>query len=104
MTWITADAALARLRTKPQTLYANVSRGRIQSRPDPVDSRRSLYRSEDVDRLAQRRPGPGRAATVASQTIAWGEPVLPTAISTITDGRLYYRGQDAAEPVAIGEP
>ncbi|WDR07202.1 citrate synthase [Devosia rhodophyticola] len=95
MSWITAEAALAQLQTKPQTLYANVSRGRIQSRPDPADSRRSLYRLEDVERLAQRRPGPGRTATVASQTITWGEPVMPTAISTIADGRLYYRGKDA---------
>jgi hypothetical protein len=27
--------------------------------------------------------------------IAWGDPVLDSAITTIADGRLYYRGRDA---------
>ena len=52
--WLTANEALARLGSKPQTLYANVSRGRIAARPDPADSRRSLYSAEDVERLAAR--------------------------------------------------
>ena len=54
MDWLTASEALTLLGTQPQTLYANVSRGRIKARPDPADSRRSLYRADDVRRLAQR--------------------------------------------------
>ena len=27
--------------------------------------------------------------------MAWGEPAIPTAVSTVQHGRLYYRGQDA---------
>jgi len=96
MSWITAEQALAQLGTKPQTLYANVSRGRIGARPDPADPRRSLYRQEDVERLAARQTGRRPAHTVAAGTIAWGEPVLETAIATVKDGRLLYRGQDAA--------
>ena len=95
MSWITAEQALAQLGTKPQTLYANVSRGRIGARPDPADPRRSLYRQEDVERLAARQKGRRPAQTVAAETIAWGEPVLETAIATVTHGRLLYRGQDA---------
>ncbi len=57
MDWLTAEEALAILQTKPQTLYANVSRGRVRSKPFPDDPRRSLYKSEDVYRLAERRPG-----------------------------------------------
>ena len=38
--WITAEEALATLGSKRQTLYANVSRGRIRAKPDPADPRR----------------------------------------------------------------
>jgi citrate synthase len=96
MGWITAEQALQRPGTKPQTLYANVSRGRIAAKPDATDPRRSLYSTEDIDRLASRQHGRRRAETVAAQSIAWGDPVLPTTISTVQDGRLYYRGEDAA--------
>jgi citrate synthase len=96
MSWITAEQALAQLGTKPQTLYANVSRGRIGARPDPNDPRRSLYRLEDVERLAARRKGRRPARAVAAETIAWGEPVLDTAIATVVNGDLLYRGQNAA--------
>ncbi|WP_244915101.1 citrate synthase [Rhizobium sullae] len=98
--WITTEEALARLGTKPQTLYANVSRGRIRAKPDPADPRRSLYQADDVGRLAERHAGRRQSAAVAAEAIRWGEPVLPTAISTISDGRLFYRGREA---VALSE-
>jgi citrate synthase len=93
--WLTASEALARLGSKPQSLYASVSRGRIRARPDPADSRRSLYSAEDVDRLAARSRGRRSSASVAAEAISWGDPVLPSAVSTVSDGRLYYRGRDA---------
>ena len=93
--WLKAEEALKRLGSKPQSLYASVSRGRIRARPDPADSRRSLYHAEDVDRLAARARGRRSSASVAAQAINWGEPVLPAAISTIVGGRLIYRGRDA---------
>lgn len=96
MSWLTSEQALALLGTKSQTLYANVSRGRIRAKPDPADSRRSLYHGEDVERLASRQAGRRKAEAVAAQTIRWGDPVLPSAISTVIDGRLFYRGSDAA--------
>src|SRR5690554_3387400 len=96
MDWLTAAEALAILGIQPQTLYANVSRGRIKARPDPADSRRSLYRGDDVRRLAQRAGGRRRQETVATEAMRWGEPVLPTALSTVERGRLLYRGEDAA--------
>ena len=42
--WIAADEARDRLGVRAQTLYAYVSRGRVQVRPDPRDPRRSLGR------------------------------------------------------------
>jgi citrate synthase len=97
MAWITAAEALAALGIRPQTLYANVSRGRIRARPDPKDSRRSLYNSDDVKRLAGRRAGRRTVAAVAAETIGWGDPVLPSSISTVLHGRLWYRGRDVVE-------
>lgn len=96
MAWLTASQALAILGVQPQTLYANVSRGRILAKPDPQDPRRSLYKSEDVKRLAGRKAGRRTVANVAAEAIGWGDPVLPSSISTIADGRLWYRGRDAS--------
>ncbi|WP_299726410.1 citrate synthase [Devosia sp.] len=97
MDWLTAHEALAVLGTQPQTLYANVSRGRIKAKRDPDDSRKSLYRGDDVRRLAQRAAGRRKQDAVAAQAMQWGEPVLRTSISTVAHGRLLYRGRDACE-------
>lgn len=96
MAWVTADEAMARLGVRAQTLYAYVSRGRLEARPDPADPRRSLYDAEGVARLAARRAGPRRASDVARSSIDWGEPVLASALSCVSHGRLFYRGRDAA--------
>jgi len=94
--WLSATEALARLGSKPQSLYANVSRGRIRAKPDPADSRRSLYREDDVDRVAARSRGRRSVAATASEAISWGEPVLFSSISTVARGHLIYRGVDVA--------
>lgn len=100
MAWISAAEAMRRLGVRPQTLYAYVSRGRLEARPDPADPRRSLYSAEGVDRLASRRVGPRRASEIASNSIAWGEPVLASSLTIIANGRLCYRGRDA---IALSE-
>ena len=94
--WIAAEEAQARLKVRPQTLYAYVSRGLIEARGDGEDSRRSLYRAEDVARLEHRKARGRRPAAIAEDAIAYGEPVLASAITTIERGGLWYRGQDAA--------
>ncbi len=95
-TWISAEEAQARLGVKLQTLYAYASRGLIANRADTRDPRRSLYAAEDVARLTLRKMR-GRRASVAQEALSFGEPVLTSALTTIAGGRLYYRGQDAAE-------
>jgi len=95
--WLTAEEAMAQLGIRSQTLYAYVSRGRIEARPDPDDPRRSRYRLADVGGLAERKRRGRKAAQVAAGAIAWGEPVLDSAITTIAHGRLFYRGRDAVE-------
>ena len=95
--WLTAEEAMAQLGVRPQTLYAYVSRGRVEAQADPTDPRRSRYRLADVAALATRKGRGRKAADVAQGAIAWGEPVLASAITTISHGRLFYRGRDAAE-------
>lgn len=95
MAWLNRAEALATLEVLPQTLYANVSRGRIRSKPDPKDPHRSLYNGDDVKRLASRRRGRRPVSTIAAEAIEWGDPVLTSGISTVFAGRLWYRGHDA---------
>jgi citrate synthase len=94
--WMTAQAACARLGVRAQTLYAYVSRGLLAVSAHCEDSRRSLYRAADVEALAARQKRSRKHADVAAGAIAWGEPILVSAISSVHAGRLYYRGQDAA--------
>ena len=94
--WLTAEEAMRQLGIRPQTLYAYVSRGRVDAQPDPADPRRSRYRLADIAALATRKGRGRKAADVAQGAIAWGEPVLASAVTTISHGRLFYRGRDAA--------
>ncbi|WP_332678748.1 citrate/2-methylcitrate synthase [Brevundimonas sp.] len=97
--WIGRGEAMARLGVKSQTLYAYVSRGRIAARPDPEDSRRSLYAAHDIARLsgeaveaedsAVYRRTPGGAGR--------GEADICSSLTAIAGGRLFYRGLDAVQ-------
>lgn len=93
--WMTRDDALATLNVRPQTLYAYVSRKLIERRPDPGDPRLSLYRGDDILALAQRRARGRRQSAIAASALAWGEPVIPTAIATVRHGDLIYRDRAA---------
>ena len=97
MVWMTATEALAVLQVLPQTLHANVSRGKVRARPDDLDPRRRLYHRDDVLRRARRSNGRRKVDAVSAQAMQYGDPVLATALSTAADGRLLYRGHDAAE-------
>jgi citrate synthase len=85
----TAEVAL-RLRIKPETVYAYVSRGLLTSVKMPGE-RVSRFRLTDVERLAARTQAtkPDRDA-----------PAMRTAITLIAYGRLHYRGRDATELAA----
>jgi len=95
MQWLPRDAALARLKVKPQTLYAYVSRGLVAARPAEHDPRASLYAAADIAALVKRRRSGRKRADIAARAIAWGDPVLESAIATVREGRLIYRGADA---------
>jgi citrate synthase len=91
---VPAREAARRLGVGLPTLYAYVSRGLVRSEPDPA-GRTRRYRLADIERLASRR-GEGRSrARIAQAALDWGTPVLDSALTLISDGRFFYRGQDA---------
>ena len=81
------------------TLYSYVSRGLLASASNGA-SRRKRYPREDVLRLAARKNDAKRGGQAATAAMHWGLPVLETQISHIFDGRLLYRGCDAAQLAA----
>lgn len=93
MDWIGIENALGELSVQKQTLYAYVSRGLLRAKADEGDPRRSLYSASDIRKLKGRRRGARRRSEVAAGAIAWGEPVLESAISTVRDGQLIVRGR-----------
>ncbi len=91
------DEACRLLGVRPQTVYAYVSRGKLEVMPDPADTRRSLYRAEDVAGLAKRKQAGRKHETLAANTLFGSEPSIPTALCAFFRGRPYYRGQDAVD-------
>jgi citrate synthase len=92
MDWIPVEDALCELNVQKQTLYAYASRGLVRAKADGGDPRRSLYSRSDINKLKGRRRGALRRSEVAAGAIAWGEPVLESAISTVREGELVVRG------------
>lgn len=87
--------AARRLGVSAATLYAYVSRGLLRS--EAVAGRRDRrYRAEEVERLKRRRDVGRKAQSIATHALDFGTPVLESALTLIENGRLYYRGSDAA--------
>src|SRR4051794_38574369 len=87
--WLDSAEAARRLRVKPETLYAYVSRGAIRSERDP-GQRHSRYLRSDVDGLAAGKPASGGGSG--------GLEIIVESKLTLLDpaGKLYYRGWNAA--------
>lgn len=92
--YMTSREAAAELNVSRATLYAYVSRGLVRSEP-AEDGRSRLYRVEDVRALRTRKT-PRGPDEVAEQALAFGAPVMESAITLIAEGRYYYRGRDAS--------
>ena len=95
--WISMDEACRQLGVRAQTVYAYVSRGKLEVMPDPADTRRSLYRAEHVAALAKRKQAGRKHETLAANTLFGAEPSIPTALTAFFKGRPHYRGRDAVE-------
>lgn len=93
--WLDAQQAAALLGVTRATLYAYVSRGWLRALPTP-GRRASLYRREDVARLAARTAHARQPRRIAEAALDWGLPVLASHLTLVEEGRLYYRGRCAA--------
>ncbi len=91
---MTSEEAASRLGVKVTTLYVYVSRGLLESHPDP-GSRRSLFAVEDVERLAARSRGGRRVESRLA--------VVTTSITLLDERGPVYRGRPATE-LATTEP
>jgi citrate synthase len=87
----TARQAADRLGIKLETLYAYVSRGRLQSVSVP-GSRERRYRVEDIEALLATREGERPARGTETEALM---PVIRSSICLIENGGLFYRGRDA---------
>lgn len=94
--YLSAAEACERLGVKEATLYAYVSRGLIRSEEGGGTTRKRRYLAEDVDKLVGRKEQRRDPAKVVEDALHWGVPLLDSSITLIADGRLYFRGQDAA--------
>src|SRR5579863_1014856 len=94
--FLTAAEAAAALGVQPATLYAYVSRGLLRSEA-AASGRGRRYPAAEVAALKRRAAGRRDPAAVARGALAWGVPVLDSALTLIADGRLFYRGHDATE-------
>ncbi|QCI64940.1 citrate synthase [Phreatobacter stygius] len=95
--FLDANTAAAMLGIARASLYAYVSRGLIQARPDVDDPRRSVYRAADIARLAKTKARGRKPEQIAGASLDWGPPALSSGITLIEDNRLFYRGRDAVE-------
>jgi citrate synthase len=98
--YVRSTEALAILAVKPQTLYSYVSRGLI--RRICVDGKNSLYDRHDIRRLKARSTARSGHGAVAGGSMQWGEPVLITGITEITDNGPRYREHLALELARAG--
>ena len=93
--YVSSAEALAVLAVKPQTLYSYVSRGMV--RRISLDGKTSLYHRADVGRLKARSTARSGHGAVAGAALQWGEPVLVTGITEITEEGPRYRRHLASD-------
>lgn len=82
--YLSAAEAAELLGVNLQTLYVYVSRKGIRSRPVPGTRQKQYWRA-DIERIRRRDPAAAPAMGLREES----------AITLISDGALYYRGQDA---------
>lgn len=98
--YVSAGEAAELLGVKRETLYAYVSRGLLESVPNPESSRSRLYRRADLQRLQARADARAGEGPVAAGALRWGAPVLETSICEVTEEGPSYRGRPLRTLVA----
>lgn len=93
---VSAREAAELLGVKLPTLYAYVSRGLLQSVPG-TDGRARRYPVAELERMRNTRRGGGPAAPQVGPSLRWGEPVMESALTRITNAGPHYCGRSAVE-------
>jgi citrate synthase len=91
--WWTADEACTHLGVRRKTLYTYVSRGWVRRRRS--GGRTCTYLASDVRDLARRAAAARGHDAAAALAMAWGPPVLPSALTFVDPDGPYYRGVSA---------
>src|SRR6185295_1565823 len=73
-----------------------VSRGLLRSEGSN-GQRERRYSADDVAGLKRRRDVGRKAESIAANALDFGTPVLESELTLISNGRLFYRGHDAAQ-------
>jgi citrate synthase len=94
--YLSAQEAADVLGVNLATLYAYVSRGMIRSEEVGGSKRNRRYNAEDIQRLRDRKDQRRNPEKIAETALHFGAPLLDSSITLIADGKLYYRGLDAA--------
>lgn len=100
---IDAAGAASLLGVKLPTLYAYVARGLVRSFPAQRGGPRQ-YVLADLERLRARRLARSGHGPVAASALRFGEPVLDSAITAITERGIVIRGVPLDELVAARTP
>src|SRR5262245_46474006 len=93
---LTAAEAARVLGVKPQTLYSYASRGLLGG-GSRGPGKRASYPAATVYRLKARAQARSGHTAVAAGALRFGEPVLDTKVSDITEAGPSYRGHNAVQ-------
>jgi len=91
---LTATEAADFLNISKPTLYAYVSRGLVQSEYG-LNQRSHVYHRLDLERLKQRKRIRQQPSAEMSNALYWGSPLLESSLTLLTNGQVFYRGQEA---------
>jgi citrate synthase len=92
---LTAGEAADFLNISKATLYAYVSRGLVRSEYGGVNQRSRIYHRIDLERLKQRKRIRQQPTAEISSALHWGSPLLDSGLTLITNGQVFYRGEEA---------
>ncbi|GAA4355968.1 citrate synthase [Variovorax defluvii] len=99
--YLSAKEAARMLGVKIPSLYSYVSRGVIRSVMQP-GTRARLYYREDVESAGKRMGGRAGIPDTVETAVRWGQPMLASSVTELTDGGPRYRGRDAIEMARRG--
>ncbi len=94
MEWLSSKEAARRLGISPATLYATEPRSACAPRAPMASASGATGRRRGTTQAPPRCRR--KAESIAAHALDFGTPVLESSLTLIENGRLFYRGHDAA--------